>query len=73
MATRILLADDHTLMRQGLRQILEQNGNFEVIAEANSRLEAVELAERHHPEVVIMDIAMKELNEIEATAQILKH
>jgi two-component system, NarL family, response regulator NreC len=73
MATRILLADDHTLMRQGLRQILEQNGNFEVIAEANTGLEAVELAERHHPDVAIMDIAMKELNGIEATAQILKH
>jgi two-component system, NarL family, response regulator NreC len=73
MATRILLADDHTLMRQGLRQILEQNGNFEVIAEANSGLEAVELAEKHHPDVAIIDIAMKELNGIEATAQILKH
>jgi two-component system, NarL family, response regulator NreC len=73
MATRILLADDHTLMRQGLRQILEQNGNFEVIAEANSGLEAVEMAEKHHPDVAIIDIAMKELNGIEATAQILKH
>ena len=73
MATRILLADDHTLMRQGLRQILEQNGNFEVIAEANSGLEAVEMAEKHQPDVAIMDIAMKELNGIEATAQILKH
>jgi two-component system response regulator NreC len=73
MATRILLADDHTLMRQGLRQILEQNGNFEVIAEANSGLEAVELAEKHHPDVAIIDVGMKELNGIEATAQILKH
>ena len=73
MPTRILLADDHTLMRQGLRQILEQNGNFEVIAEANSGLEAVELAEQHHPDVAIIDIGMKELNGIEATAQILKH
>jgi two-component system response regulator NreC len=73
MPTRILLADDHTLMRQGLRQILEQNDNFEVIAEANSGLEAVELAEQHQPDIAIVDIGMKELNGIEATAQILKH
>ena len=73
MATRILLADDHTLMRQGLRQILEQNGNFEVIAEANSGLEAVEMASQHHPDVAIIDVGMRELNGIEATAQILKH
>jgi len=72
MATRILLADDHTLMRQGLRQILEQNGNFEVIAEANSGLEAVDMASKHHPDVAIIDVGMKELNGIEATAQILK-
>jgi DNA-binding NarL/FixJ family response regulator len=72
MATRILLADDHTLMRQGLRQILEQNGNFEVIAEANSGLEAVEMANQHHPDVAIIDVGMKELNGIEATSQILK-
>ena len=72
MPTRILLADDHTLMRQGLRQILEQNREFEVVAEANSGLEAVELTQKFHPDVAIMDIAMKELNGIEATAQIRK-
>ena len=72
MATRILLADDHTLMRQGLRRILEQHPEFEVIAEANSGLEAVDLAQQHHPDVAIVDVAMKELNGIEATAQILK-
>jgi two-component system response regulator NreC len=73
MPTRILLADDHTLMRQGLRQILEYHTNFEIVAEANSGLEAVELAQQHHPDIAIVDIAMKELNGIEATAQILKH
>jgi two-component system response regulator NreC len=72
MPTRILLADDHTLMRQGLRQILEQHSDFEVIAEANSGLEAVELVQKHHPDIAIVDIAMKELNGIEATAQILR-
>ena len=73
MSIRILLADDHTLMRQGLRQILEQRPEFEVIAEASSGLEAVEMVQRHQPDVAIVDIAMKELNGIEATAQILKH
>jgi two-component system response regulator NreC len=72
MATRILLADDHTLMRQGLRQILEQRPEFEVIAEASSGLEAIEMVRRHQPDVAIVDIAMKELNGIEATAQIVK-
>ncbi len=73
MSIRILLADDHTLMRQGLRQILEQNPDFEVVAEASSGLEAVEKARECQPDVAIVDIAMQELNGIEATAQILKH
>jgi len=73
MAIHILLADDHTLMRQGLRHILESHEDFEVVAEASSGIEAVEAATRHHPDVAIVDVAMKELNGIEATAQILKH
>lgn len=73
MATRILLADDHTLMRQGLRHILESHADFEVVAEASSGIEAVQAARDHHPDVAIVDVAMKELNGIEATAQILKH
>ena len=73
MPTRILLADDHTLMRQGLRHILSQQPDFEVVAEAGSGLDAVEAAQRLQPDIVIMDIAMKELNGIEATAQIVKH
>ena len=72
MPTRILLADDHTLMRQGLRHILEGHADFEVVAEASSGIEAVEAARLHHPDVAIVDVAMKELNGIEATAQILK-
>jgi len=70
--TRILLADDHTIMRQGLRQILEHEADFAVVAEAGSGLEAIEQADEHRPDVAVMDIAMKELNGIEATAQILK-
>jgi two-component system, NarL family, response regulator NreC len=73
MSIRILLADDHTLMRQGLRHILESHDDFEVVAEANSGIEAVEAARLHHPDVAIVDVAMKELNGIETTAQILKH
>src|SRR5579862_1263263 len=73
MTIRILLADDHTLMRQGLRHILESNPDFEVIAEASSGIEAVEAAREHKPDVAIVDVAMKELNGIEATSQILKH
>lgn len=73
MSIRILLADDHTMMRQGLRHILESNPEFDVIAEASSGIEAVEAAREHKPDVAIVDVAMKELNGIEATAQILKH
>ena len=73
MALRLLLADDHKLMRQGLRHILESHSELDVVAEASSGIDAVELAREHKPDVAIVDIAMKELNGIEATAQILIH
>lgn len=73
MSIRILLADDHTLMRQGLRHILESRADFDVVAESSSGIEAVEAARQHRPDVAIVDVAMKELNGIEATTQILKH
>ena len=73
MSTRILLADDHTLMRQGLRHILESRSEFNIVAEASSGIEAVEAARHHKPDVAIIDVAMKEMNGIEATTQILKH
>ena len=73
MSIRILLADDHTLMRQGLRYLLESHAEFEVVAEASSGIEAVEAARQQKPDVAVVDIAMKELNGIEATSQILKH
>lgn len=72
MPVRILLVDDHTIMRQGLRQILEHEAEFVIVAEAGSGLEAVEQAEEHRPDIAVVDVAMKELNGIEATAQILK-
>jgi len=68
---RILLADDHTIIRSGLRLLLEQQPDFKVVAEASDGREAVELVSKHHPEVVILDIGMPLLNGIEATQQIL--
>jgi len=73
MSIRILLADDHTLMRQGLRHILESQPDFDIVAEASSGIEAVEAARQHHPDIAVVDVAMRELNGIEATSQILKH
>ena len=70
MRTRVLLVDDHELMRQGLRSILEGEEGVEVVGEAVSGREAVELARSLRPDVVVMDVAMKDLNGIEATRQI---
>ncbi|MCX7708102.1 MAG: response regulator transcription factor [Anaerolineae bacterium] len=67
---RILLADDHALVRQGTRQLLEREADLEVVAEAGDGEEAVRLARAHSPDVVVMDLAMPVLNGIEATKQI---
>jgi DNA-binding NarL/FixJ family response regulator len=69
---RILLADDHTLVRQGIRKVLEQRPDWSVVAEASDGREAVRLAEQHAPDVAILDVAMPLLNGIEATRQITK-
>jgi two-component system response regulator NreC len=71
MSVRILLADDHTLMRNGLRLLLERQANLEVIGEASDGRQAVDFAEIHRPDVIIMDIAMPQLNGVEATRQIV--
>jgi len=71
MSTRILLADDHKITRQGLRSLLEKQPDMEVIAEADNGRTAVQLAEELAPDIVIMDITMPDLNGIEATKQIL--
>jgi two-component system, NarL family, response regulator NreC len=68
---RILLADDHTVMRAGLRLLLERHENFEVVGEAADGREAVELAAEQKPAVVVMDVAMPHLNGVEAARQIL--
>lgn len=70
--TRILLADDHAVVRKGLRFLLKSEPGMEVVGEAGNGREAVKLAEELNPDVVIMDIAMPELNGIDATAQIVK-
>jgi DNA-binding NarL/FixJ family response regulator len=67
---RILLADDHTVVRKGLRLLLESQPDFEVVADAADGRQAVALAEQLAPDVVVMDIAMPILNGIEAARQI---
>ena len=67
---RILLADDHTVVRQGLRKILEGRPNWRVVAEATDGREAVCQAERHAPDVAVIDVAMPRLNGVETTRDI---
>lgn len=68
--TRILLADDHTVVRRGFGLILSKEADFEVVGEARSGREAVELAESLQPDLVVIDVSMPELNGIEATRRI---
>jgi len=67
---RVLLADDHAMVRKGFRLILEAQPDMEISGEAGNGREAVELAEKLHPDVVVMDVAMPELNGIEATRRL---
>jgi DNA-binding NarL/FixJ family response regulator len=67
---RILLADDHSILREGLRMLLERQTEFAVVGDASNGREAVEMAEACDPDVVIMDLAMPGLNGIEATRRI---
>jgi DNA-binding NarL/FixJ family response regulator len=69
---RILLADDHTLVRQGLRRILEEQPDWHVVAETGNGLEAVSLAADLQPDIVILDIGMPQLNGFGAARQIAK-
>jgi DNA-binding NarL/FixJ family response regulator len=69
---RILLADDHTLVRQGIRRILEEHADWQVVGETSDGREAVRQTLELQPDVVIMDIGMPQLNGIEATRQITR-
>lgn len=71
MSITIVLADDHTVVRAGLRSLLDNDPEFDVVAEASNGRETVEMVRDHQPQVVIMDVAMPELNGVEATRQIL--
>ena len=70
---RVLLADDHELMRSGIRLMLEREPDMNVVSEASDGREAVALAKSHRPDVVIMDIGMPNLNGIEAASQMTQH
>jgi DNA-binding NarL/FixJ family response regulator len=67
---RILLADDHAVVRQGFKMILEAEADMEIVGEAGNGRQAVDLAEQLRPDVVVMDVAMPELNGIEATRRL---
>lgn len=69
---RVLLADDHRLVRAGLRALLQSLTGVQVVAEAGNGYEALQLAEQHQPDIVIMDISMEGLNGLESAARLAK-
>jgi DNA-binding NarL/FixJ family response regulator len=69
---RILIVDDHAVVRRGVRSLLESEDGFEITGEATTGREAVEMARRLQPDVVVMDLSLPELNGLDATRQILK-
>lgn len=71
-STKILIADDHTLIRAGIRQLLQNINGIEVVAEASNGREALQLIQEHSPDVVLLDIAMSELNGLEVTERVSK-
>lgn len=71
MPVRVLLAEDHVVVREGLKALLERAG-FEIVGEAGNGQEAIELAEKLHPEVAVLDVAMPILNGIDAAREISK-
>ncbi len=72
MTLTLMLADDHQILRQGLKALLKTEPDFHLVAEASDGLEAVRLAERHHPQVLVLDLMMPGLNGLEATRQVLR-
>lgn len=70
MTVTILLADDHPLVRRGLRNLLETETNFSVVGEAQDGLQVIELVEKLHPEIVVVDLMMPNLNGLEVLKQV---
>jgi DNA-binding NarL/FixJ family response regulator len=70
MGTKILIADDHGILRQGINSLIKEHGDMQVVGEANNGLEAVEMARKLRPDVVLIDVTMSGLSGIEATRQI---
>ncbi len=71
MAIKVLIVDDHKIVRDGLRTLIEKQKDMEVIGEAQGGREAVKLANKLHPDVIIMDISMPDMNGMEATRRIM--
>ena len=71
MSIRIILVDDHSILRSGIRNLLEKHADMEVVAEAEDGRMAVNLVGEHSPDVVVIDVSMPNLNGIEATRQIV--
>jgi two-component system response regulator DegU len=69
----VILVDDHKIMRDGLKTILERSSEFHVIAEAESGIDAVQVCKRTHADLVLMDIGLPGMNGIEATTEIVRH
>lgn len=69
----VLLVDDHKIMRDGIKAILKHNEEFRVVGEADNGADAVQFCKKQHPDLVLMDIGLPELNGIEATTEILRH
>ncbi|OYW08833.1 MAG: DNA-binding response regulator, partial [Acidobacteriia bacterium 12-62-4] len=73
MATSVLLVDDHKIMRDGIKAILRQSSDFTVVGETDNGTDAVQMARKLRPVIVLMDIGLQGLNGIEATTEILRH
>ena len=71
MTIRVMLADDHQILREALRTVLENEPDIEVVAEARDGIEATELARKHRPDLVVMDVGMPRMDGIAATRSVL--
>lgn len=70
---RVLIAEDHNLVREGIRALLEKSGEVQVVCEAATGLEAIEMVQKHQPDIVIMDLSMPRLDGLQAATRILSN